>query len=270
MTTLRQNQVARTCGMGIMLALALALSACDEGSSRSPDGGGNPKGTAAGADRVKDQAVAERIALPHVDQRLCTAVAILVDTSGSMAQPVRDAAGRERPKHQIARDALRRIVDYSADWLPKHPDRVLQLGLYNFSSSSSPVLAMDVFDAPKAGQAIDRLPAPAGGTAIGTALQSGFEALYASGCVRKYVICITDGENTSGEPPDRMARRLFEQTGGEVEIHFIAFDVAAEQFAFLKKVNGFVAGAADGAQLQDRLADIYEKRILAEAMAEGP
>ena len=58
---------------------------------------------------------------------------------------------------------------------------------------------------------------------------------------------------------------LHEQTGGEVEIHFVAFDTSAGHFAFLKDVNGFVVEAADGAQLDARLADIYEKRILAEA-----
>nr|HPM23150.1 hypothetical protein [Phycisphaerae bacterium] len=100
------------------------------------------------------------------------------------------------------------------------------------------------------------------------ALEAGFKALYASGCVRKYVVCITDGENTVGPPPDRIARQLFAQTGGEVEIHFVAFDTSAAQFAFLKSANGAVVEAADGAQLQARLAEIYEKRILAEAAAE--
>ena len=71
------------------------------------------------------------------------------------------------------------------------------------------------------------------------------------------------------EAPDGAYALLWKRpTGGEVEIHFVAFDTSAAQFAFLKSANGAVVEAADGAQLQARLAEIYEKRILAEAAAE--
>ena len=203
--------------------------------------------------------------LPQSDQRLCTAVALLIDTSGSMAQAVADRSGEQQPKHAIARSALERIVEYTRQWQQEHPDRTLQLGIYWFSSSPAPILPMAEFDAGRAQAAAALLPKPAGGTAIGEALETGFRALYASGCVRKYIVCVTDGENTSGPSPQYVARVLHEQTGGEVEIHFVAFDTSAGHFAFLKKVNGFVVEAADGAQLDARLADIYEKRILAEA-----
>ena len=79
------------------------------------------------------------------------------------------------------------------------------------------------------------------------------------------MVCISDGENTAGNPPDYIARILYEQTKGEVEIHFVAFDTSPQKFGFLEKVNGSVVEAADGKQLQARLTDIYEKRILAEA-----
>jgi hypothetical protein len=79
-------------------------------------------------------------------------------------------------------------------------------------------------------------------------------------------VCITDGENTIGTPPEQVARQLFSQTKGDVDIHFIAFDTSARHFGFLKDVNGTVVEAADGKQLQDQLVDLYEKRILVEAM----
>ncbi|MBI4580138.1 MAG: VWA domain-containing protein [Planctomycetes bacterium] len=214
---------------------------------------------------------ANQIPLPAAQQRLCTAVVILLDTSGSMTQAVGDRAGGRSPKHQIARQALERIVNYTIDWKKTHPDRDLELGLFTFSSSARAVLPMGPFDAGKSRSALASLTKPGGGTAIGDALRRGFEALYASGCVRKYVICITDGENTTGPRPDRIARQLYAQTGGEVEIHFIAFDTSAKRFGFLESVNGHIVEAADGAQLEARISDIYEKRILAEAMpAEQP
>ena len=117
--------------------------------------------------------------------------------------------------------------------------------------------------------AVGNVPPPNGGTAIGRAMAEGFRALYSTGCVRKYLVCVTDGENTSGPDPRRIAAELFERTGGEVEIHFVAFDISSARFRFLDSVNGYVAEAADGVQLSEKLTEIYQKRILAEAMAES-
>lgn len=233
----------------------------DRGGWRAGDGAA-PPGAA--------QASRTVLNLPQVDQRLCTAVAILVDTSGSMSQSVRDSAGQNRPKHEIAREALERIVAYTAAWQQQHADRTLELGIYGFSSGVTPILPMSGFDAERAAAAVRAAPPPGGGTAIGRALEAGARALYGSGCVRKFVICITDGENTSGPKPERIARQLFEQTGGEVELQFIAFDIEAKRFSFLSAVNGHIGEASDGPQLQARLSEIYQKRILAESEAEKP
>jgi hypothetical protein len=206
------------------------------------------------------------IDLPQPSQRLGTAVVVVIDTSGSMSQTVRDHAGQQRPKHEIARAALRRIIEVTDDWHKKHSDATLSLGIMNFSGVCSNVLPMGPFDAQQAKSAVEKSPQPGGGTAIGLALEEGFKALYATGCIRKHLVCITDGDNTVATPPDLMARQLFSQTRGDVEIHFVAFDTSPQHFAFLKDVNGTVVEAADGAQLQARLVELYEKRILVEAM----
>ncbi len=210
------------------------------------------------------------IDLPQAEPRAGTAVAILMDTSGSMAHNVRGAKGQQRPKHEIASEALSRIVQYTGTWKKDHPERLLYLGIYHFSSNVAPVLPMAQFDQAKAEAALAKIPQPHSGTAIGRALEEGAKALYETGCVRKYVLCITDGENTSGQQPDLVARQLHGQTKGEVEIHFVAFDIAAAKFHFLRDVNGYVVEASDGPQLQAELAKIYEKRILAEAEEPEP
>lgn len=243
-----------------VLGLGLLLTGCD----RSPPPS-SPHGSAA---PMTAEVATHLIPLPQADQRLCTAVVVLVDTSGSMKEEVVDRQGVRRPKYLIARDALKEIVDYTGQWEKKHTDRVLEMALFSFSSSPSPVLRMGRFDLARTQQALQTIPQPGGGTAIGEAVEEGFKALYQSGCVRKYLICITDGENTAGRPPDRVARQLHAQTQGEVEMHFIAFDTSASKFGFLSEVNGHTTEAADGAQLRARLTDIYEKRILAEAPAE--
>lgn len=245
----------------LIVGLGLLASGCDR--SPAPGSGGGAT-TTVGSPPA--EVATHLIPLPEADQRLCTAVVILIDTSGSMKEKVRDPSGQQRPKYLIARDALAKIIDYTGQWEKTHADRLLEIALLNFNSSASQVLPMGRFDLAKSRQAVNAIPDPGGGTAIGEAVAEAFKALYKSGCVRRYLVCITDGENTVGPPPDRVSRQLFAQTHGEVEMHFVAFDTSADKFGFLSGVNGYTVEAADGAQLQARLSDIYEKRILAEAM----
>lgn len=261
----RRRGAAACTTAGVVLSLLLAVAGCGRDQPTSPpsSSSGSKAKRAPQAGGYGDE---YRIPLPAADQRLCTAVVIVLDTSGSMKETVLDASGAKQPKHQIARAALEKIVDYTEQWKQAHPDRIIQLGVLSFSSSARAVLPMGEFKAPDARAAVASIPGPAGGTAIGDALQQGFQALYQSGCVRKYLVCITDGQNTSGPPPERVAKQLYDQTQGEVEMHFVAFDTSAEYFSFLASVNGYTVQANDGAQLAGRLSDIYEKRILAEAM----
>jgi Mg-chelatase subunit ChlD len=215
---------------------------------------------------VTRKAASPRISLPDNPQRIGTAIVILIDTSGSMETPVGAPDGTMKPKYRIAEAALEQIVDYTAQWKASHADRMLDMGVYSFSSSPAVVLRMGEFDAKTARSALERIPRPGGGTAIGRAIVEGFEALYESGCITKHLVCITDGQNTSGVPPDRVSRQLYGQTEGAVEMHFVAFDTSAKSFEFLNQVNGRVVEAADGGELQTQLKEIYEKRILAEAM----
>jgi hypothetical protein len=207
--------------------------------------------------------------LPKADQKPGTAVVLIVDTSGSMKVKVGDGSGGKKPKHEIASDVMRQVVDTTNAYLEKNPVVHMEFGILSFSSRVNECLKIGKFNLNTAAEGISRVPPPNGGTAIGRAMADGFKALYSTGCVRKYLVCVTDGENTSGPDPARIAQALFEKTQGDVEIHFVAFDVSSSKFRFLDNVNGFVAEAADGKQLSERLTEIYEKRILAEAMAES-
>lgn len=250
----RPIRLIRAMGICVAVCAMLIVLACE----KTP----NPQ-----AEPSPEEAAKTKAPLPNVDQRLCTGIVLLVDTSGSMGQGVNDQSGQLRSKSEIAKQAIDRIVAYTDQWIGKHPDRTIHFGIHTFSSSAHPLLKMDKFDRAIANAAVAKMPEPAGGTAIGSAIRSGFESLYQSGCVRKYVVCITDGENTSGPRPGYVARELYQQTQGDVEIHFVAFDTSAEHFDFLKNVNGTVVEAADGMQLDERLAEIYERRIFAEEMS---
>ena len=91
--------------------------------------------------------------------------------------------------------------------------------------------------------------------------------LYRAGVFRKYLLVVTDGENTNGRSPDDVAREIWGKSEGAVQIYFVAFDTSPEKFAFLKEVGGDVIGAGTGAELRTALDGIYQGKILAEAPA---
>ena len=89
------------------------------------------------------------------------------------------------------------------------------------------------------------------------------------GVFRKYILVVTDGENTSGRSPDGIARDIFAKSEGAVQIYFVAFDTSPEKFAFLKDVGGDVLGAGTGGELRSALEQVYQGKILAEALDAG-
>ena len=80
---------------------------------------------------------------------------------------------------------------------------------------------------------------------------------------------VTDGENTSGRPPENVAREIFRKSEGAVQVYFVAFDTSPEKFAFLKEAGGDVIGAGTGAELHSALDGLYQGKILAEAPDAG-
>lgn len=252
----------------LILAVLLTM-----GCGRAPSNAGN-SGYRTGSQTAKVKRQRRRatygkeIELPQADQKPGTAIVLLVDTSGSMKAQVDDGSGNKQPKYEIAAKVMQQIADTTESYLEKNPVVHLEFGIFSFSSSVSECLKIGKFERQATQAGIGCVPPPNGGTAIGRAVVEGFKALHSTGCVRKYLVCVTDGENTSGPDPALIARQLFQQTQGDVEIHFVAFDVSSSKFRFLSDVNGFVVEAADGQQLSQRMNEIYEKRILAEAPAE--
>lgn len=201
-----------------------------------------------------------------VEEGLGAAVAILVDTSGSM----HDAApGDSRPKYVVAQQALEAMLDATDAFIAKRPDFPIKIGVYSFSSNVRTLRSIQRYDRDSVRFALSKLPQPGGGTAIGEALHEARPDLYRAGVFRKYLLVVTDGENTSGRSPDEVAREISRKSEGAVQIYFVAFDTNPEKFAFLKEVGGDVIGAGTGTELRRALDGIYQGKILAEAPAAG-
>jgi Mg-chelatase subunit ChlD len=232
-------------------ALALSLTACD-GSRRSRP--------------PQDDDTSTAPYQAEVEEGFGAAVAILIDTSRSMRE---EAPGDSRPKSAVAREALEAMFDATESLIAKRPDFAVKVGIYSFSSDADTVLPMQTFDRAAIRDALARVPRPGGGTAIGEAMLTARPDLYRAGVFRKYLLVVTDGENTTGRSPDQVAHEIFRKSERGVGIYFVAFDTSADRFAFLKEVQGDVIGAGNGVELRKALDDIYQGRILAEAAAPG-
>jgi len=233
----------------IALAVAgLVAAGCGPDRRRQPD--------------ARQEAASDAPYQAEVDEGLGAAIAILVDTSGSMKER---APGDSRPKYVVAQEALAAMLDATDAFVARRPDFPIKVGIYSFSSSVRMQRAILPYDRAAVRGTIENLPRPGGGTAIGEAMREARPDLYRAGVFRKYLLVVTDGENTNGRPPDEIARDIFRKSEGAVQIYFVAFDTSPDKFAFLKEVGGDVIGANSGAELKTALDGIYQGKILAEA-----
>jgi Mg-chelatase subunit ChlD len=199
----------------------------------------------------------------QVEEGLGAAVAILVDTSGSMSEK---APGDSRPKYVVAQEALEAMLDATDAFIARRPDFPIKIGVYSFSSSVRVLRPIQPYDRGAIRSTLAGLPRPGGGTAIGDAMREARPDLYRAGVFRKYLLVVTDGENTNGRSPDAVAREIWQKSEGGVQTYFVAFDTSPEKFAFLKNVGGDVIGAGTGVELRTALDGIYQGKILAEAV----
>jgi len=198
----------------------------------------------------------------EVDEGLGAAVAILVDTSGSMKDR---APGESRPKYLVARESLEAMLDATDAFVAKRPDFPIKIGIYSFSSAVRRLRPIQPYDRAAIRDALAQLPEPGGGTAIGDAMREARPDLYRAGVFRKYLLVVTDGENTRGRSPETVARNIWDKSEHAVQVYFVAFDTSPDKFAFLKDVGGDVIGAGSGPELRTALDGIYQGKILAEA-----
>lgn len=201
-----------------------------------------------------------------VDEGLGASVALLLDVSGSMNDL---AKGDTRPKFVVAREALEAMLQATDSFVVRQPGFPVNVGLYAFSGAVTRLVPVGPYDRAKLLNAIASSPLPKGSTAIGDAMNLARTDLYRAGTIRKYILVITDGENTSGRSPRDVAREIATRSEGAVRMYFVAFDVEASRFAFVKEVNGEVLGAANGMALRAGLDSLYRGRILAESMNAG-
>lgn len=236
---------------GFACCVALVAAGC---SSREGKGGAG------------DRPASTAKYVPSGDEGLGASVAILLDNSGSMGQP---AGGDTLPKYLVAHAAIADMLSSTDAFVAKMPGFPVNVGLYRFSGAVTTLVPVGRYDRRLLTDALTHMPPPEGATAIGDALDQAVADLYRAGTIRKYILVVTDGQNTEGRSPDAAAREIAVRSEGAVRLYFVAFDVDAAKFRFVRDVHGEVLGARNGAALKASLDTIYRGRILAEAANAG-
>jgi Mg-chelatase subunit ChlD len=204
--------------------------------------------------------------IPSGDEGLGASVAIVLDQSGSMRD---NARGDSRPKYHVARDAILEMLATTDSFIARQPGFPIKVGLFAFAGDVSTLVPIAPYDREALRTALLSMPPPDGGTAIGEAMDAARDALYQSGTIRKYILVVTDGENTAGRSPQSVAREIARRSDGAVKMYFVAFDIDADKFDFVRGVRGEVLGASNGVALRASLDTIYRGKILAEAVDAG-
>lgn len=197
------------------------------------------------------------------------AAAIVIDVSGSMDEEVEGQDGREERKIDIARRAARDLVEQFSRYAEEHRHEPVLLGIYEFSERSGnddcrPVIPMAAPDRRRADRALASLRAR-GGTPIGNAMIFAKRELDATGLTRRHLLVVTDGENTDGFDPVRVAAALNRRPEAErPSLYFVAFDIEASRFDRVKDSGALVLGAANARDLNSTLESLLRGNILLE------
>ena len=250
---------SRDVGWIILLLVILSFKGCDRDDSR-----GNRR-----EERTDERIASALTPASAVPQREGLAAAIVIDVSGSMKDPVAGIDGRSEPKIEIARRAARDLVEQFARYADDHKGEPVQLGVYEFSRRRGepdcrPIIEMGPPDRTRADAAIQRLD-PEGGTPIGQAMITAKRALDDTGLSRRHLLLVTDGENTDGYAPERVAEGIAKRPSEErPSIYFVAFDIDAGRFARVRDAGGLVLPAANAKELNDTLDSLLRGKILLE------
>jgi von Willebrand factor type A domain len=197
------------------------------------------------------------------------AAAIVIDVSGSMDETVKGQKGSPEKKIEIARRTALEAVDQFVSYAKEHPDEPVLLGVYEFSRRRGdpdcrPIVPMGPPDRERAAAAIVKLDAD-GGTPIGQAMITAKKELDGTGLTHRHLLLVTDGENTDGVRPERVAEAINRRPDAErPAIYFVAFDIEASRFNAVKNAGGLVLSAATANELSSTLDSLLRGKILVE------
>jgi Mg-chelatase subunit ChlD len=199
----------------------------------------------------------------NVTPRAGTGVAIVVDCSGSMGDPVKDQNGQNQ-KEAIAKRCVLNLLQHSQNYLQRNPAKILEVSVLQFDNNVTTVIPFGKPDVNASKSTVEKIT-PGGSTAIGRAVGEAKKALDATGLMDKHIILVTDGENTAGPSPETVAQSLRALPAEQrPSVYVVAFDVSSSVFKPLKDAGWVVLSASNGQELQQTLDQVLGENILLE------
>jgi hypothetical protein len=198
------------------------------------------------------------------------AVAVILDTSGSMRRPIAGSRGRpDDLKYRIAHRALLKVITRLETFTKGPAAPPLSLSTYVFREQKAiSGLPLAPFDAVSLRQWLAALKLPEAATPLGDALALAGRDLLAVNAISRHVLVLTDGENTAGRNPVDALRDLNQAAGRKkmsIGVHVVTLDLNPAVFNGLKAQGATLIGATNEVELNARFDFILEQKILLEA-----
>lgn len=187
-----------------------------------------------------------------------TAIVVLYDSSGSMADKIAGPEGKQQPKYLIANAALQAIADKIDAYARTHK---VEVELISFRKTEVPFgkwekSAFTAF--------LSQFQNPNGNTPLGETIFAAASDLKKSTLSHKHIVVITDGESNGPLDPARALGQIARRDGTDApHVYIVAFDVNAKVFDSVRKAGATVM-AANGASLQAGLQALFGEKILLE------
>lgn len=212
--------------------------------------------------------LAERLAPPAAAVEPGLALAVVLDTSGSMNSNPRSGGGA-RSKIEIARGAVRALVGRVHAFSRTNPDRAVLLGLFEFNAGLKDHCREIVPFGPPDPAAAERAVAelkPDGGTPIGDAMVMAKRALDRTRRSDLHLLVVTDGDNTDGLDPREVVRAIAALPAERrPSVYLVAFDIDSAAFQGVREAGALVVSATNEPELQETLDVLLGEKILLEA-----
>ena len=193
--------------------------------------------------------------------------AIVIDVSGSMQRPVDGVDGRRDDARSTSPAGRLAIWSSNSRGMRRTTatSRCSSASTSSASGTDSPIagrsIPMGAPDRQRADAALARLRAD-GGTPIGNAMIGAKRELDRTGLSRRHLLVVTDGENTNGFAPDRVAAAIGRRPETErPSIYFVAFDIAANRFNSVREAGGLVLPASNARDLNETLDMLLRGKI---------
>ena len=183
-------------------------------------------------------------------------LAMVLDTSGSMENKIEGKRKIDSAKESL-QGILKRLQQSQQAYQKENPNKYnIEAGLFYFDGRTVKcAVPISKLNYNQLSTAVDSMTAN-GGTPLGIALAYAERSLNTNATGRKYILMLTDGENSTGRSPEKVYTKIKEantKSQDPTNLFMAAFATSKTPFADLEKQGAKVVEAKDAEALQREL-----------------